>query len=526
MEPQPIDSALLIENLNNTLSKLLLQQKPTIQNQDGFTSAMSIKLDGKNFYLWSQMLKMKFAGRDKMGCIDGLTPQPPPDDDSYKRWVINDSLVRDYMINSMDPSLIGNFLPYSTAKEMWDAVCTTFFDGSDLSQVLDLKRRINRVKQHGGTIENYYTQLQGFWKELDIRRPNPMGCSSDIDRYKKVIQDDRVLIFLDGLDDRLDQVRANVLQVQPFPTVDEVFAIVRKEEVRQTVMMNKGDLSESSMAMIAKDQNFNKNNKNLNYIRKPNNPGGCSYCKNPKHTKDQCFKLIGYPEWWKDPRKNKQGAAHEVTASTGDQAKHNMKGVVPVHGPGPFMTREPASNLCTTSPNGAEKLSLLPTVEDKEGKCYALKEYDTNDAWIIDSGATDHMTYSKTDLISKSEPRQTEIVNANGEVYPVTGAGDVKVSSTINLSNTLLVPSRSTKLLSVGQICEELNCAVLMYLRFCIFQDLLTKEIIGRGTRRGRLYHLDNIVGGRAHLTTSSGMDRKSLVWLWHQRLGHTSFGI
>ena len=26
----------------------------------------------------------------------------------------------------------------------------------------------------------------------------------------------------------------------------------------------------------------------------------CSYCKKKKHTKDQCFELIGYPDWWEE----------------------------------------------------------------------------------------------------------------------------------------------------------------------------------------------------------------------------------
>jgi hypothetical protein len=52
---------LLLENLTATLSQLL-QQKPDNSNPDGHISAMTIKLDGKNFNLWSQMLKMKLSG--------------------------------------------------------------------------------------------------------------------------------------------------------------------------------------------------------------------------------------------------------------------------------------------------------------------------------------------------------------------------------------------------------------------------------------------------------------------------------
>lgn len=29
----------------------------------------------------------------------------------------------------------------------------------------------------------------------------------------------------------------------------------------------------------------------------------CSHCGGTRHTKEECFKLIGYPEWWSDPKK-------------------------------------------------------------------------------------------------------------------------------------------------------------------------------------------------------------------------------
>ena len=53
------------------------------------------------------------------------------------------------------------------------------------------------------------------------------------------------------------------------------------------------------------------------------------------------------------------------------------------------------------------------------------------------------------------------------------------ISPSLSLSHTLLVPSLSNKLMSVIQVTEELNCVVLIYLAFCLLQDILSKEIIG-----------------------------------------------
>jgi hypothetical protein len=78
-------------------------------------------------------------------------------------------------------------------------------------------------------------------------------------------------------------------------------------------------------------------------------------------------------------------------------------------------------------------------------------------------------------------------------------------------------------LLSVCQVIEALDCVVLIYSTFCLLQDILTKEIIGRGTKRGGLYYVDDIKQGHVFHIQSDGRERK--IWLWHQRLGHPNFG-
>lgn len=136
----------------------------------------------------------------------------------------------------MDPSLIGNFIRFPTAKLVWDSAATTYFDGGDTSQVYDLRRRVSRLRQAGGSLKKYYTGLHGLWRKIDFRRPNPMECPANIQRYNNLLQEDRVYVFLDGLDNKLDNIRSDVLQLHPFPTVEQAYAHVRKEALRHAVM--------------------------------------------------------------------------------------------------------------------------------------------------------------------------------------------------------------------------------------------------------------------------------------------------
>ena len=87
----------------------------------------------------------------------------------------------------MDPKLIGNHIRFPTAKAAWDAIVTTYFDGSDSSQVYDLKKKATRLNQCEGSIETYYNTLQGLWREIDFLRPNPMKFEVDIQKYNSMI---------------------------------------------------------------------------------------------------------------------------------------------------------------------------------------------------------------------------------------------------------------------------------------------------------------------------------------------------
>jgi hypothetical protein len=174
-----------------------------------------------------------------------------------------------------------------------------------------------------------------------------------------------------------------------------------------------------------------------------------------------CFKKIGYPDWWYElqGKKKKNYVGADTNTST-----------VAV------MSREP-------------HLSLVPQIKSRDanpvseigkmGSGLATSSGDGHhNAWLLDSAATDHMTFDATDFSTRSTPRHTCVENANGVVSPVTGAGTVSLSPSLQLSHTLLIPSLSHKLLYVGQVTEELNCVVLIYSHFCLLRDILTKEII------------------------------------------------
>ncbi|KAF5464122.1 hypothetical protein F2P56_014227 [Juglans regia] len=165
-------------------------QTSSLPTADSPMIPISIKLDGSNYGLWSQVVEMYISRKDKLGYINGDYPPPPENDSSFRKWRTENAMVKGWLINSMDYSLVVNFIRYPTAKQVWDTAAITYFDGTDTSQVYDLKRRISRMKQAGGSIEKYYNNLQGVWREIDFRRLNPMECAKDIQSYNSILQEE------------------------------------------------------------------------------------------------------------------------------------------------------------------------------------------------------------------------------------------------------------------------------------------------------------------------------------------------
>ena len=98
------------------------------------------------------------------------------------------------------------------------------------------------------------------------------------------------------------------------------------------------------------------------------------------------------------------------------------------------------------------------------------------------------------------------------------GEGSLVLTDTITLDTILIVASLASNLLSVSKIMTTLECTVTFWPLFCIFQDILTRKILGYRVRRGNLYYLEltkqgGLKLGHAYQTRSTDQ-AQTLVWL------------
>ncbi|KAL4614932.1 hypothetical protein ACB092_07G088700, partial [Castanea dentata] len=122
----------------------------------------------------------------------------------------------------------------------------------------------------------------------------------------------------------------------------------------------------------------------------------------------------------------------------------------------------------------------------------------TQDPWVIDSGATDHMT-GTSGLLSDLEQSNSlpNVTLANGSATTVSGLGTANLSPNLSLSSDLYIRDFPFNLLSISKLTKILNCTTIFLSTHCIFQDLKMGKIIGEGHEVGGLYYLDRCGSSR-----------------------------
>ena len=153
--------------------------------------------------------------------------------------------------------------------------------------------------------------------------------------------------------------------------------------------------------------------------------------------------------------------------------------------------------------------------------------------WIIDSGASDHMTGCSSVFDSYFTCSGKDKVRiADGSFSAISGKGSVRYSPSISLSSVLHIPKFATNLLSVSSFTRSANCSITFFPTHCVFQELDTGKVIGSGKAHGGIYYLENApYPPQPSLSCGQALQADmrsslSLLHQWHRRLGHPSFRI
>ena len=111
--------------------------------------------------------------------------------------------------------------------------------------------------------------------------------------------------------------------------------------------------------------------------------------------------------------------------------------------------------------------------------------------WIVDSGASDHITGDKS-LFSQFYPSRSHhtVRIANDSHAKVVGKGTIQLSEILTLYSVLFVSSLDCNLLSIRTLNKDLNCETKFLVNSSVFQDLESERMFGNAELCAGLYIL------------------------------------
>lgn len=348
----------------------------------------------------------------------------------------------------------------------------------------------------------YYSKLKTLLDELMNYESIPSCTCGGMKTVIQNQQRDWVLKFLMGLNDSYREIKAQILLIKPFPSLNEIYSLVQQEEKRQEIS-NPGPVNSDSMVFLSRrnfkeggNQNFSSQKKDKYYCTyckitghslercfkaNPNRPV-CSYCQMLGHSEDKCYKLHGFPPGHRSNDKGKFAAnmVHSGTAPNQEVVKDKDQVTLSQEKYCQLMALlRPATNLqssISSSNNVRPLANSFPSDDFKHklsGTSLSLTTFHHNHGsisetpWIIDTGATDHMICSTSFFASVQANVTYSMVLPNGEYIPVTHVGTVKISESITLSNVLCIPSFTFNLISAKKLAQSLNCCLVFFSNYC-----------------------------------------------------------
>nr|GEW18756.1 hypothetical protein [Tanacetum cinerariifolium] len=141
-----------------------------------------------------------------------------------------------------------------------------------------------------------------------------MKCAEDIKTYSEVRSEQKLFQFLHGLDRKFDPIKREILRLETLPSAETAYATVRKEAAHQNIL---GATSNESQGIATRlivgsgetegiglaIKGYRRNDGKKPFVKEDKSHLTCEECGMTKHTKEQCFRIVGYPNWWTDGHK-------------------------------------------------------------------------------------------------------------------------------------------------------------------------------------------------------------------------------
>ena len=471
--------------------------------------AINVRLDGKNYSYWSYVLKNFLKGKKLWGYISGTSVKPTGAKE-IESWEVENSKIITWINNSVEPSIGVQLAKYETGKEVWDHL-ERLYTQSNFAKQYQLEADIRALEQRDMSIQDFYSTMTDLWDQLALTEPAVLRA---FEPYIARREEQRLVQFLMALRSDFEGLRSNILHRTPLPSVDSVVSELLADETRLKTQTGKGILPIPSPTVMAVPpyrypaQNQNKSRPRVGFDE-------CSFCKKKGHWKSQCPELMG--------RNSSMQSGHP-------RQPHRFSPQVSTAAVVPLSQSTPETATLASITEQLQKLldvkSHAMSVSSSIGQSIDNESGINPTTWILDSGASLHMSPNAKLFASVKPMPSLPVTTADGTPMPLAGIGPI-MGPKLSLPNVYHIPKLSLNLVSVGQLFDS-GYKVFFSRTSCCVQDPRTQKLIGTDRRRGGLYVLDELrlpvgVAHTADLSSFRLSSKSSNFYLWHSRLGHVS---
>ncbi|KAK9725016.1 hypothetical protein RND81_05G115800 [Saponaria officinalis] len=332
--------------------------------------------NGHNYIHWSRGITLALGSKNKQGFLTRKTKMPDEKSAKCSQWMRCDYMIRCWILNSMNAGVKEGFMTAKSTKQLWNEIFERYGQ-SNGPLLYQLKKELRNITQDNCNVAEYFNKLKRNWDDIEELESIPECSCGTMEKctcniLKKLLEaasKEKVLTFLMGLNESYDMLRTNILSMEPLPSINKVDAKRAKVDDRW-----------------------------------------CSFCKSHGHVKDNCFKL--HPEQRVNYQsRNQKFSGQKYAANAIETGEETSLDVLPEK----LVSTAGGSNsqsiqkfnpaLVTAVYQHMMSIIQSGTSTDYASTNFAGKilasnavSYTLNDArvdWIVDSGATDHMSAQK-----------------------------------------------------------------------------------------------------------------------------------
>lgn len=504
-------------------------------------SPNEVKLEGvENYLRWSRRGRLILRTKSLEGYVLGEVQEPgDKKGEEWRKWSVTDSLVMNWLLNSLTSSVAASVEDLPNSNEVWTALSSMYSGKGNFMLVSKIEDAVHDLTQGDKSVMVYVEELKHLWADLDYLAPLVLPDAESAVIAKKWVEDRRVMKFLKGLNPAFEGRRAILMHQAQLSSLGEAIAAIAQEETRLK--------ASGGLEMTQKPTYLVAN--------KPENRD-CYNCGLVGHLSHQCTapkRARGYNRG--DGRGNYRGdgrgyyrgggRGRSAPYSYNNYNRYQAVGAranvsVACEGqPGTSQSQERGSQERKNEQQGQGRKTdqqaeafgqFAHFVYTEEGnETASVVVHKTGVEWVLDSGASKHVTGSINEFECYqlySQPHRETIQTADGTAQPIKGVGAVQCTPSIKLKSVLHVPAFPVNLVSLSALIDQLDCYITLDKKRCLIQETGTGRRIGAGTRHRGLWYMDRqeLEGTAGAVYTATATEKEANAMIHHCRFGHVSF--